>query len=63
MEQISTALSVFHQTMIHSYRMEVELPVSLAKERNWELKPADQNRERWKDATFIYPEELERCRP
>ncbi len=63
MEQISTALSIFHQNMIHNYRMEVELPVPLAKERNWELKPADQNRERWKDASIIYPEKLEPCKP
>ena len=63
MERISAALNIFHHNMIHSYRMEVELPVPLAKERNWELKAADQNRERWKDATIIYPEKLEPCKP
>jgi hypothetical protein len=66
MEQISAALSIFHHNMIHSYRMDVELPVPLAKERNWELKAADQNREPWKDATIIYPiypEKLEPCKP
>jgi hypothetical protein len=63
MEQISAALNIFHQNMIRSYRMEVELPVPLVKKRNWELKPADQNKERWKDATISYPEELEPCKP
>jgi DNA-binding transcriptional ArsR family regulator len=63
MEQISAALSIFHQSMIQSYRMEVELPVPLTKERNWELKPADQNKERWKGARIVYPQELERCKP
>ncbi len=63
MEQIKAALDDFHQSMIRSYLLEVDLPGLPDKKGTWELKPSNENKERWKNVRVTYPEELEPCAP
>lgn len=62
-EQTSAALNNFHQNMVHSYRMEVEIPGPLDKRHTVELKPANAKEKRWKNVHITYPEVLEACKP
>ena len=56
-------LSRFHYNMLHTYRLEVELPERLNKPHAWELEIAGENRKRWKDVRLRYPTELAACGP
>jgi len=56
-------MSAFHYNMLHTYRLEVELPERLNKPHAWELEIAGENRKRWKDVRLRYPTELAACGP
>ena len=59
----SEMLNSFHYSMIHSYRLEVELPERLRKAQSWELRLAGENKQSWKDVRLNYPTELAACGP
>ena len=59
----SEMLNAFHYSMIHSYRLEVELPERLRKAQSWELRLAGENKQSWKDVRLNYPTELAACGP
>jgi hypothetical protein len=61
-ERISQAMHRFYQTMAWNYRLDVELPASLEKPTNWELKLSEEGRGRWKNARLYYPSELMPCK-
>jgi hypothetical protein len=61
--QFLALLSAFHYNMLHTYRLEVELPERLNRPHSWELEIAGESKKRWKDARLRYPTELAACGP
>ena len=62
-QRIAEGVNAFHKNMIHSFRLEVELPRPLDKYYSWELKFAGDNNERWKNVRLLYPTQLAPCGP
>jgi hypothetical protein len=62
-ERIANTVNLFHNWMVHNYRIEIELPVPTDKARTWELRLAPERKDQWKGVRITYPTELAPCKP
>lgn len=58
---VAVAARRMYARMGEFYRMEVELPVKVDKERQWGLEVVDEQGKKERDLTVIYPQKLWPC--